>query len=242
MHKFFLTGPNRTGTSLLARCIDDHSRCICLFESNAHVAMFGGTSTMGHSGRMKRNGFEKPQTTELIQRSNKSLLGWYDNCADILKDRFQKPDLTHIGDKNPYFHIHDIACKSIAKCPKIWTIRDPRSVWFSKKPGHYFSRYLDNVRHFFEHQDDTSLVIRFEDLIAHPASTMHKVYEFIEVEYDNSFFVRSKKPYDGRFKWNPNSIDPFDTSKIDTWKREHKLPKKFFTTLVKDIMSRFDYK
>lgn len=241
MQKFFLTGPNRTGTTLLARCIDDHPKCICLFETNVHVRMFGGFATVSHGSRMRKLGFEKPQTIELLEQAD-GFLDWYDKCAEILKERLQKPELTHIGDKNPFFYTNYQACREMASCPKIWTIRDPRSVWFSKKPGQFFYGYLDSVRYFLRHANDTSLIIRFEDLLTQPEETMEQVYEFIGVTYNESFLNRSKKRYDGRFKWNPDATSSFDLSKIDTWKAQPKLPKKFYTALVKDIMERFGYK
>jgi len=44
------------------------------------------------------------------------------------------------------------------------------------------------------------------------------------------------------FEKTKDLFSDFDISKIATWKNKPKLPKKFFTTLVKDIMKKFDYK
>ncbi|KKL06669.1 hypothetical protein LCGC14_2593720, partial [marine sediment metagenome] len=169
---------------------------------------------------------------------------WYDYCGEVLKELYQKPNLTHIGDKNPFFHDHPVACQKIASYPKIWTIRDPRAVWYSRRKGSpFFQRYLCNVRYFMGSLDNTSLIIRFEDLLAKPEQTMKQVYEFLKVEYDDSFLNRSGKRYDRRFKWNPNAVDPFDRTKIDAWRGfPEKLPRKFFSSLVKKVMKRFDYK
>ncbi len=245
MNKFFLTGPNRTGTTLLARCIDDHPKCICLFETNVHIKMFGGKGTVSHGGRMRKaHGFNSSQIEELLQKSNGSILQWYDHCGEFLKTFYEKPDLTHIGDKNPFFHEHPVARKEIAAFPNIWTIRDPRAVWHSRHRTHkgeglFFQRYLDNVRYFMKRLD-TSLVIRFEDLLLEPEQTMREVYDFLGVEYDDTFLDRSGKPHDRRFRWNPNAVDSFDKSKINAWKSK-KLPRDFFTPLVKKIMHKFHY-
>ena len=37
---FFAVGPLRTGSSLMARCIDDHPAAICLCESEINRAFF----------------------------------------------------------------------------------------------------------------------------------------------------------------------------------------------------------
>jgi len=249
MNKFFLTGPNRTGTTLLARCIDDHPKCICLFETNVHVTMLGGQSTMKHGGRMKAHGLKQEQINDLLQKSNGDILSWYDRCGELLKEMYQKPELTHLGDKNPFFHEHPVARKKIQAYPCIWTIRDPRAIWYSRATGRkevnrvplFFNRYINNVRYFL-HRLGGSLVIRFEDLVSQPEPTMKKVYEYLGVEYDDSFMTRTAKRHDRRFKWNPNSVDPFDSSKIDAWREApKKLPSKFFTPLVKEVMQTFNY-
>lgn len=249
MKKFFLTGPNRTGTTLLARCISDHPNCICLFESNIQVTAFGGTLTVGHSGRMKRHGFSPEQTRILRDRVQKhdpvSFLQWYDDCAKILRELYDKPELTHIGDKNPFFHTADEFWGAVADYPKIWTIRDPRAVWYSgisqKKP-HYFAKYLANVKYFLPRMDDSTLTIRFEDLVNEPAATMKKVYEFLGVSSDESFFNHKPNKYDQRFAWNPNSLQAFDLAPLYKWKTSV-IPKKITKMpLVKRIINAFNYK
>lgn len=249
MQKFFLTGPNRTGTTLLARCISDHPNCICLFESNIHVTAFGGMLTVGHSGRMKRHGFSPEQTRILRDRVQKhdpvSFLQWYDDCAKILGKLYDKPELTHIGDKNPFFHTADEFWGAVIDHRKIWTIRDPRAVWYSgvsqKKP-HYFDRYLANVEYFLPRMDDSTLAIRFEDLVNEPAATMKKVYKFLGVSSDESFFNHEPSKYDRRFAWNPNSLQAFDLTPLHKWKTSV-IPKKITKMpLVKQIINAFNYK
>lgn len=245
MQKFFLTGPNRTGTTLLARCISDHPDCICLFESNIHVDAFGGLRTVGHSGRMKNHGFSPEQTSELRKRVKKgdvvSLLRWYDECAAILRDLYQKPNLTHIGDKNPYFHTSPGMIDAIAPYHKIWTIRDPRSVWYSGKAKgkNYISSYLNNVKQLSSRMDDSTLIVRFEDLVLDPEATMKTVHEFLEVPHDSSFLDHKPDKYDRRFQWNPNSVQTFDPNQLEKWKTTT-IPKTIMKQ-VKKIMRRFGY-
>jgi len=245
MKKFFLVGPPRTGTTLLARCLSDHPNCICLFESNAHVYAFGGTRTVGHSGRMKRHGFSSEQTKCLRARITKknieSLFSWYDECANILCDLYDKPQLTHIGDKNPFFHTSPGFIKSVSNCLKIWTIRDPRAVWCSKK-GTLFNAYLNNIRFFLPLLVDPSfLVVRFEDLVAQPKISLEKIHSFLGLKSSEHFLHHKPSKYDCRFHWNPNSLDNFDSTKLNSWKTQM-IPKRVTRLkLVKKIMRLFNY-
>lgn len=245
MQKFFLTGPNRTGTTLLCRCIDDHPRCVCLFESNIHTEAFGGIKTVGHSGRMKKHGFSPEQTKALrkkIQPGNMaSILNWYDECAHILGELYDKPELTHIGDKNPYFNSSRGFVKEIKNYPKIWTIRDPRAVWYSgrAKKKDYLDPYLRNVMWFLPRMDDSTLIIRFEDFVLDPKTTMKKVFEFLGVSYDESYLCHKPNKYDRRFKWNPNSVGAFDPSQLKKWTN---VPSKVLEMeWVKKVMKKFGY-
>ncbi len=252
MKKFFLTGPNRTGTSLLARCIDDHPECICLCESNVQTKAFGGRSTVGHSGRMRLHGFSSEQIkalrTKLILKDGASWLNWYDECAKILQEIYQKPQANLIGDKNPYFHNAKGCVEAMGDCLKIWTIRDPRAVWYSGEfhrfgARNYLPRYLENVRFFADRLDATTLVIRFEDFVSSPEETMEKVYKFLGVDYDASYLTRQEKPYDKRFAWNPNSTAAFDMSQVHKWRHELGHLKSLIMRKpeIRNLMERFGY-
>jgi hypothetical protein len=253
MNKFFLTGPNRTGTTLLARCIDDHPNCICLSEINIQQKVFGGPSTVGHSGQMKRHGFVREETDSLLSgivpKDQESFFSWYDQCAEILKSRYEKPELSLIGDKNPYFHKSKGCIEAMRSYLKIWTIRDPRAVWYSgvtHKLGRkdFLSRYIDNVRFFMNRLDDNTLVVRFEDLVKYPEKLMRKVYDFLGVKYDKSYLTRSPQKHDTRFKWNPNSMLSFDPKILDKWTRDKKrirTVKDFTKPEIKWVMEKFGY-
>lgn len=195
---------------------------------------------------MKRHGFTPEQTKSLRGRVKKgdsaSFLRWYDDCAGILGTLYGKHELTHIGDKNPYFHTAKQFAVATADYPKIWTIRDPRAVWYSGKAKgkNYLDLYLANAKYFMPRMDNT-LVIRFEDLIREPKSAIMKVYDFLGVAQDKSFLNHEPSEYDRRFRWNPNSTEDFDPTQLDKWKKEA-VPKKVMKIpLVKKIMSTFGY-
>lgn len=201
--------------------------------------------TVGHSGRMKQHGFTPEQTKSLRERVKfgdfASLQRWYEECGKILASLYDKPELTHIGDKNPYFHTSPGFMKAICKLPKVWTIRDPRDVWFSgkSKKKDYLGPYLANVRNYFARKDETTLVIRFEDLVLNPQPTMDKVHEFLGLSSDTSFLNRQPNKYDRRFKWNPNSLDDFDPAQLKKWEGTS-VPKKILNNAeVQKILKTF---
>ena len=129
MNKFFIVGPNRCGTTLLARCIDDHPQCLCLWESFAHQIVFGGKRSHDHIKVMKQHGLSESQAkmlSKILRRNSaESLMTWYDRCAEMLMEIYNKPTVTTVGDKNPYFYSSP-AIKALKPYPKIWIIRDPR--------------------------------------------------------------------------------------------------------------------
>ena len=53
---FFIIGPFRTGSSLMARRIDDHPEAICLCESEINRALFKFYYTQLHAQRMEGHG------------------------------------------------------------------------------------------------------------------------------------------------------------------------------------------
>ena len=222
MNKFFIVGPPRTGSTIMARCIDDHPKCICLFEAYIQKKAFGCSITRGHSGRMKAHGFTREQTDNLRGKVHDSVsfLNWYDDCAEILKPLYDKVEATHIGD---VIAVCPQAKKAIQSFPKILTIRDPRAVWYSGQfhylgKRNYLPKYYSCLKENLPYLE-TTLVVKFEDFIREPEKTMNQVYTFLGLPYDDSFMNRTNKPYDKRFDFNPNAVQKFDVSMINKWEK-----------------------
>ena len=242
MKKFFITGPARSGTTIMSRCIDDHPQCICLFEGYIQKAAFGSPITRGHSGRMRQHGFSREQTDRLRNKvcDAKTFIHWYDECAQILKPLYDKQEATHIGD---VIHTCPKTKLAIKSFPKIFTIRDPRAILYSGRHhtprNNYLPQYFQCIRENLPYINDNTLVIKFEDFIEYPEKIMNEVYAFLDVPYNDNFMNRTKKPYDERFKFNPNATQGFDTSIINKWKREKKTM--IVSDDMKNIIKQFGY-
>ncbi len=65
---FFAVGPLRTGSSLMARCIDDHPAAICLCESEINRALFKEYYLELHCERMVSHGLTLQEAIRFVDR------------------------------------------------------------------------------------------------------------------------------------------------------------------------------
>jgi len=122
---FFLIGPLRTGSSLMARCVDDHPSLICLCESEINRALFGEFIVHHHSRRMEAHGFTLRDVILLINRKKQNdvanLMRWYTEAFKRVRELYQKPDAFMLGDKSPDFaRDHEIVERFALACHAIF--------------------------------------------------------------------------------------------------------------------------
>src|SRR3954453_5295045 len=105
---FFVVGPLRTGSSLMARCLDDHPSMICLCESEINRALFRDYFVELHATRMAAHGFGLNDTIRLLDRKKQDdvtgLMRWYAEAYPRLTALYNKPGATLLGDKSPDFY------------------------------------------------------------------------------------------------------------------------------------------
>ena len=102
---FFAVGPLRTGSSLMARCIDDHPAAICLCESEINRALFKDYFLELHCERMVSHGLTLQESVNLLDRKKQedipSWLKWYSEVAVRLSVLYGKRYLPVFGEKSP---------------------------------------------------------------------------------------------------------------------------------------------
>ena len=64
--RFSLVGSLRSGSSLLARCLDDHPEAICLCESEINRTLFPRHHYLLHFRRMRNHGLEPEEIMQLL--------------------------------------------------------------------------------------------------------------------------------------------------------------------------------
>ena len=261
MELFFIVGPNRTGTSLLTRCLDDHPECICLWESHINRIVFEPREKQLYQQIMLRHGLSLKQIEDLktLLKTNDfaSMRLWYNKCAEILQSLYQKSNIKAFGDKEPRWYWSPEGgtilkrIKAIKNYPRICTIRHPLAVWWSGESyrniigqgDRSLSYYLDTYQALKLYLD-RMLVIRYEDLVLNPVETMKKIYHYIGLDYDSSFLNRDPKPFDERFWWHVDTVRKFNHHNVDKWKhniKKEKVKKICSIPTVREILETYQY-
>lgn len=215
VEKVFIVGPLRSGTSLTARCLDDHPRAICLCESEISHALFPPFKVQLHFRRMEAHGLGPLEITGLLdgkrQGSVEDLLRWYDDALEILRGRLGKPDPLVLGDKSPDLDVAPGAVAPIAERHRlVYAVRNPRavlrSIWRDDEPEsekharwRAFKRNITSWRPYWDAPN--LLVSRYEDLVTHPEAAMRELYAHCGLDYSDRFLEGFERLFPRRFLW-----------------------------------------
>jgi hypothetical protein len=264
--RFFLTGPLRTGTSLLTRCIDDHPQAICLCESEVNRALFEDYYLRLHYRRMEAHGIAPADSTDLLDRKRQddfaSLEVWYLEAGAKLSKLYEKPDLRSLGDKSPdLFRCRRLVRHMAETFPLVYTVRDPRAIFRSidsqqdATPPDKAERWDSLIQNYLAWKpyldNENVLILRYEDLVSNPEEGMQKVYAHIGLPNSTRFTETFKRPFPRRFLW-PTAIDwetgihkETDPSRISSWQSsltDTQLARIQATPYIDEFMDRFQYK
>jgi len=262
---FFLIGPLRTGSSLAARCVDDHPSVICLCESEINRALFDDYIVEHHSQRMRAHGFDLEATIRLLDRKKQndvaSLMNWYLGTFNPLRKLYQKPEASMLGDKSPDFAQSPKLVEHLAaNFPLIYTVRDPRAILASievqndatpEEKAERWTLLAQNYLAWKPHLDAPNVLsVRYEDLVSRPAPTMQAVYHHLGLPDSTRFLESFPRPCPGRFLWSTN-VDfntglskEFDASRLDSWKSKltgDQLDRVRHDSVAAEFMERFGY-
>lgn len=191
---FFIIGPLRTGSSLMARCVDDHPQAICLCESEINRALFRDYFVELHGQRMQEHGLTSSEVVAFLDRKQQedvgSLLKWYQDVRPRISSLLGKPEITAFGDKSPdFFQSPELVQHFASNFPLIYTVRDPRAIFRSidsqsdatvRDKAIRWESLIANYRACKPYLDASNfLIVRFEDLISAPQPTMTAVYSHL---------------------------------------------------------------
>lgn len=262
---FAIIGPLRTGSSLLTRCIDDHPEAICLCESEINRALFPDYSLQYHCWRMVAHGLAIDDAIGLLdgrkQGNVGGWLGWYSEVAPRLSRLYGKEEIAMVGDKSPdLFRCPELVRHLSANCPLIYTVRDPRAIFWSiesqgdasrEEKDERWESLARNYIAWKPHLDRPNvLVVRYEDLILDPPATMGRVYSHLGLRRSQRFLMPFPRAHPGRFLWT-TAVDwetgirrDFEPGRISSWKSgltaEH-LGRIRSGGVVLEFMERFGY-
>ncbi|MEQ8786492.1 MAG: sulfotransferase [Pirellulaceae bacterium] len=262
--QFFLIGPLRTGSSLLARCIDDHPYAICLCESEINRALIGDYFVALHFQRMLHHGLEPHAIVRLLDRRRqddlRSWMQWYAAARPQLSRLYDKEIASVLGDKSPdLFRSRAIVEFLAPSYPLIYTVRDPRAIYQSildnSNESQREERWKNLALNFLAWEPfldrPNVLVVRYEDLVATPETVMRRVYEHVGLVYSPRFLEPFERKHPKRFLWQ-TSIDwatgirrDFDATRADRWREtlsDADEMKVCNSDVVAHFMRRFGYR
>ncbi len=262
---FFVIGPLRTGSSLMARCLDDHPAIICLCESEINRALFRDYFVRLHFLRMTNHGLNKDEVVNLLDRKKQddvaALMRWYREVTPRLSALYSKQNVFAVGDKSPDFYRSPKLVRFLAEGQRlIYTVRDPRAILWSIEsqanapPQDKTTRWGTLIQNYLTWKPyldaPNLLVVRYEDLVTAPERTMEAVYDHLGVLYSPRFLRDFARPYPGRFLWK-TAVDwetgvarEFDASRVESWRTnlpDEQRDRARSEPAIAEFMERFGY-
>ncbi|MEO0413129.1 MAG: sulfotransferase [Pseudomonadota bacterium] len=236
MIQFFIIGPLRTGSSLLARCIDDHEHALCLCETEISRTLFPGYYEELHRIRMDAHGVTQASTMALLKGRRRddvaAMMDWYETVRPAFQREYGKPNLLAYGDKSPDFYKSpDIVAHFAQHYRLIYCVRDPRAVVrsilqqedaTSQERETRWSELIGNIAAWQPHWDKATLFIsRYEDLMRAPYRQLQSLYAFLGLPPSKRFRKDFQRLYPRRFLWSTSvdmrtgRVQPFNRAKAE---------------------------
>lgn len=247
---FFCVGAQKSGTTLLARLLDQHPKIACIWESYAFRPAAQSSIFNPESGSWKRHGFAAERvarwsgqwrrplvrlTRPLLRRvGGRDLVGqrlFRRTMQEALEDFARRTGAEVVGDKWPWYI--DYLEETLAAFPDarfIYNVRDPRGIWNS---GQRFrgralgDRVLDEmldkdrrVRPYLEQEN--FLTLRYEDLVRRPEETVRTLYQFLGCRFDADYlsYDPERDPYPDRWQWIPEARGPLNPWHAQKWREQ----------------------
>ena len=247
MERFFCIGVQKSGTTVLARVLDQHPDIACVSESFALAHRFQDSIFYPGSDKAKNHGFRPEdvarwsRTWQLQVRFNPlhraaSRLGheafrrraFRRTMSEALDDFALRSGAQVIGDKWPqYTRYLDILLESFPDARFIYNVRDPRGIWASaqkfKKRNRgdlVLAEMLEQDERLQPYRSDPRFFfLRYEDLVISPEETARRLYAFLGCRFEESFldYDPASDRYPDRWSWVPESRERLNPHHTRKW-------------------------
>ncbi|WP_152053205.1 sulfotransferase family protein [Tautonia marina] len=213
---FFCIGSEKSGTSILARVLDQHAEIACLYESYL-LEPYHQSCLINPAGtRWEKQGFNqraiqgwwnqlrKGMYPSRRRRLLNRLVGKRGTPAavvrrvmtEVFSDFALRTNARIVGDKWPFYIDHlELILEAFPDAKFIYNVRDPRGLWSSGQKFKDRGRG-DHVLQGMLKRDakiqpfltrSNFLTVRYEDLIASPSETARKLWGFLGAEYKEEY-------------------------------------------------------
>ncbi len=247
---FFCIGAAKSGTTLLARVLDQHPDIACIWESyaltpRAKASIFNPASQSWHKHGFAQEKVEhwaavwRTQPQALLRRILRKATGrpylvvspFQMTMSEALADFAQRCNARVVGDKWPWYidYLRQVL-KAFPQARFVYTVRDPRGLWNSaqrfkrrERGDELLQRMLEQDRRVTPYLERASfLTVRFEDLVNEPAETCRQMYAFLGCDFAPEYLAYDPEadPYPHRWDWVPQASRPFDPRHAAKWKEQ----------------------
>lgn len=228
---FFCIGCQKSGTTILARLLDQHPDIACLWEAyflNPHnnYSVFNP-----ESDAWEKHGFSRDDVTQWFSRLKSSnpfsiksrlthkitgrfsfpMQPYQEVITEALNDFASRCNVKVVGDKWPwYIEFLDQMTVAFPGSKYIYTVRDPRGIWNSaqrfkdrKRGDEILNEMLSKDRKISQLlKRDDFYTVRYEDLICKPEETCKKLYAFLGCGYSDDYLKYSSEKDPYPERWN----------------------------------------
>lgn len=248
--RFFCIGSAKTGTTLLARVLDQHPEIACIGESYAFHPRARASLFNPGCEKWRTHGFDesdvqrwarvwRAQPGLLLRRIVRRLTGrtilatspFRDSMGEALADFAQRCDARVVGDKWPWYIDFLEHVRSAFPAAKfIYNVRDPRGVWNSaqrfkkrERGDELLDQMLSRDQLVAPYLDQPNfLTLRYEDLVRKPEETCRRLYQFLGCSHSSQYlsYDPERDPYPERWDWVPEAGQPVDPWHAVKWREQ----------------------
>lgn len=263
---YFCIGAAKTGTTILARLLDQQPDVACLWEGYLLRPNHRSSVLNPESKSWARHGFDVRQVRAWHERAVARVdLDGRDVMAarhpdhvrrivgDVLDAFGAMTSATIVGDKWPdYYRNLKLMVRAFPEAKFLYNVRDPRAVWNSGQTfrdraagDRVLATMLEVDRTVRKHlEGDRLLTLRYEDLITDPEGTLTTVADFLGFEFDPTYIAydATRDPLPNRWYWIPESVGALDVRLTQKWRHEMPAGKQVeVTDTCMEFLARYGY-
>ncbi|MCA9973251.1 MAG: sulfotransferase [Anaerolineales bacterium] len=247
---FFCIGVQKSGTTILARILDQHPDIACMWESYAFKPRLKASIFHPESDSWRKHGFAEADVRRwsarwggrpgaalrrLVRRVTGTdyvgMIQFRHTMSPALADFARRCNATVVGDKWPwYIDYLEETMQAFPNARFIYNVRDPRGIWNSaqrfkqrERGDEILQEMLQRDRFIAPYLSRPNfLTLRYRDLIRQPEKTARRLYEFLGCEFDPAYLVYdpAQDPYPQRWSWISQASRPLDPWQTEKWRVE----------------------
>lgn len=247
---FFCIGAAKSGTTLLARVLDQHPDIACIWESyaltpRAKASIFNPASTSWQKHGFARDkvgqwaAVWRTQPQDLLRRILRKVTGqshfvvspFHRTMSEAFVDFARRCQARVVGDKWPqYIGYLQPVLEAFPQARFIYNVRDPRGLWNSaqrfkgrERGDELLQRMLAQDRRVAPYLARANFcTVRYEDLVNEPAETCRQLYAFLGCDFSQDYlsYHPEADPYPQRWDWVPQASQAFDPWHTAKWQEQ----------------------